>query len=128
MILKRSIEGRIGVGNAADFFAFTKVGHKLPKPADILRNPERTPIPKPHELDVSYAVANMVVSMATRDGATVDEVTSCTTYLLRLEKELAVKGIMDISNSDNHGSTLNSPKVAEFIHRNGALLTGIYTS
>jgi hypothetical protein len=124
--IRRSVEGRIGVAHATQFFAFARVMDKLPSKADILKDPATAHVPAPFEMDVQYAACSMVVELCAAAGTTFDEINAYTEYALRLTPELATKALIDVKSSVNGGAVLNSPKVGAWLRDHRALLTDIY--
>jgi hypothetical protein len=126
--LRRALEGRIGIAHATQFYAFASVMETLPSRQEILEHPNTAKVPEVHRVDAQYAVASVTVDIATREGATYDQVNACCDYALRLIPDLAAKALIDIKQSPNGGAVLNSPKVGKWLMDNRALLTAIYSA
>lgn len=111
--LMHMLSGVVSEGIAREFVTFCKVYDKLPKPAQILANPDEIEIPK--EPSILYALTGTL-----SHNATVDNMGSLMKFIRRLPAEFQVVTLRDTVRRNK--AMMAQPDVREWISTSAAEL------
>lgn len=113
------MQGIMGAGGAAQYFAFVKLEREMPKYEDILANPSKVKVPtKPDAMMlICYQLAHMIT---VKDAAPVVE------YMERLPKEFAVT--FATTACKRQAQLVQTPSFAKWARENSALMAAITTA
>jgi len=111
-VRRRGLASLLGTGVAAEFEAFIEMCEDLPKPSQIIADPEGTPVPDITRRDVLCATANMCARKI--DNTTAE---AFVTYLRRMPMEYQVMALVTINNAPKTaGLVITSDAVGDFNH------------
>ena len=113
------VAGLIGEGVTAEFIAFARNTQRIPKPEDILRDPEKATVPSERDIDVLYAT---VCSLGAYIREHADKIEAGYKYAKRLIPEFGIILAKDIcrvllnpelTDSDTRVKIIQSPIFTE---------------
>ena len=95
------IVGTIGDATGSEFAGFLKMMNELPDLNAIIKDPERSPVPR--QTDVAIATMFALMHRANKDN-----IVNIATYLTRNQVELAVMAIKDLGKKDRSIATIKA--------------------
>ena len=113
------INGIVGDGVGSEFFGFLRIVNDLPDLKQVLKQPDKHPIPK--EMDVAIATMYALIAMA--DEKNVGQIVK---YVVRNEMELTVMALKDLLAPSRFPGIVMSPELTKWgmTPRHIALLSG----
>ena len=89
------VRGLIGEGAAGEFMSFVQTWSRVPKLADILKDPDNHPVPDMSQPNLIYATATMLSNSATRANFA-----AIISYLDRMPEDFTVAAVVDATKRD----------------------------
>lgn len=119
-----TLAGFIGQEHAQQFMAIAPVMEKLPKPADIYRDPAGTPVPQASDFYLQFPLQSVLINLLL-GNPTPEQQMALLEYTSRLSPDLA-SGVFAVAHNPREGrSVLGSPAAQQFVAQHVSLFTAI---